>query len=98
MRADAVLTIVAMGLVTYATRAGGVWLLGRVTAAPWVDTWLRAVPGALLMALVAPGALARGPAEFGAAVGAALVMTRTRNVLLAMAIGVGLVVALRGLG
>ena len=91
-------TIAAMALVTYATRAGGLWLLARMTSSRWVEAWLRAVPGALLAALVAPAVLTRGPAEALAALATALVMVRTGSVVLAMAAGISLVVVLRGLG
>ena len=74
------------------------WLLARVTSSRWIEAWLRAVPGALLAALVAPAVLTRGPAEALAALATALVMVRTGSVVLAMAAGIGLVVVLRGLG
>jgi uncharacterized membrane protein len=93
---DALLTVLAMALITYATRAGGLWLMARLTPSPRVEAALEALPGALLVALVAPTVLARGPAEALAALAAGLVMARTGNVVLAMGAGVGLVVVLRG--
>ena len=99
MRLDpsAALTIVGMALVTYGTRAGGLWLMGRVPITPPVEAWLRQIPGAVLVAIVAPAALTSGPAEALATLVTMLVMARLGNVLLAMVVGVGLVIALRGL-
>ncbi len=64
---------------TYLTRIGGIWLMGRVTPSPRVEAWLRNIPGAVLVAIVAPDALTHGPADALAAVaqaGAKLVELR----------------------
>ncbi len=95
MRTDALVTILGMALVTYATRAGGMWLVGRASPSPRVQAWLRQVPGAVLVSIIAPVALASGPAETAAALAAALVAARTRNLLLAMLVGVAAVRLLR---
>lgn len=88
--------ILGMALVTYGLRAGGLWLMGRVTPSPWIDAWLRHIPGAVMVAIVAPAVAARGPAEIVATLATVLVMARIGNVALAMVVGVGLVVVLRG--
>ena len=88
-------TILGMALVTYGLRVGGLWLMGRVTLTPRVEAWLRRVPGAVLVAIVAPAALAAGPAGVVALLATVLVMARTRNLLLALAAGVGTVWLLR---
>lgn len=98
MNLDSALTILGMALVTYATRAGGLWLMGHVTPTPRVAAWLRQIPGAVLVAIIAPTALAQGPAETVAAVATAVVAVRTGNLLLAMVTGIVLVWALRLLG
>ncbi len=89
--------IVGMALVTYATRAGGLWIMGRVTASRRVEAWLRHIPGAVLVSIVAPLILAGGLAEMLAVVAVILVAARTRNLLLAMVVGVVIVWALRNL-
>ncbi len=89
--------ILGMGLVTYASRAGGLWLMARVPDSPRLQAWLRHIPGAILVSLIAPAALASGPAEALAALGTALVAARTRNLLLSLLVGVALVWALRRL-
>ncbi|MEO6889474.1 MAG: AzlD domain-containing protein [Ktedonobacteraceae bacterium] len=91
----AVLTIAGMALVTYMTRAGGMWLMGLVTPSPRVEAWLRSIPGAVLVALIAPTVFASGLAETLAAGATVLVAIRTKNVLLAMVVGVGVVVLAR---
>lgn len=90
-------TIVAMGLVTYATRAGGLWLMGRVTPSPRLEAWLHNIPGAVLVSIVTPLALSNGPADALATGVTGLVAARTHNLLLAIGIGVGAAWALRQL-
>ena len=48
------ITILGMALVTYATRAGGFWLMGLVTPSPRIEAWLKQIPGAVLVAIIAP--------------------------------------------
>ena len=86
-----ILTILGMALVTYATRAGGFWLMGLVTPSPRVETWLKQIPGAVLVALIAPTILASSIAETLAAIATVLVAIRTKNVLIAMLVGVATV-------
>jgi uncharacterized membrane protein len=91
----ALITILGMALVTYATRAGGFWLMGLVRPSPRVEAWLRQIPGAVLVAIIAPTVLASSLAETLAALASALVALRTKNVLVAMVVGVGAVWVLR---
>jgi uncharacterized membrane protein len=89
------ITILGMALVTYATRAGGFWLMGLVTPSPRIEAWLRQIPGAVLVAIVAPTVLASSLAETLAALATVLVAIRTKNVLAAMVTGVAAVFLLR---
>jgi uncharacterized membrane protein len=95
MRIEALGVILGMALVTYATRAGGLWIMGRVQPSPRVEAWLRHVPGAILTAIVAPIAWSGGAAERLALAAAALVAARTGNMLLAIVAGVSSVWLLR---
>ena len=89
------LTIIAMGLVTYALRLSLIALLGRFEVPPLVSRGLRFVPPAVLSAifvpeLVQPGGklnLSLGNARLLAGLLAMLVAWRTRNVLLTVAVG-----------
>jgi uncharacterized membrane protein len=84
-----------MALVTYATRAGGFWLMGLVTPSPRIEAWLKQIPGAVLVAIIAPTVLASSLAETLAAMATILVAIRTKNVLIAMLVGVTTVALLR---
>jgi uncharacterized membrane protein len=89
------ITILGMALVTYATRAGGFWLMGLVTPSPRIEAWLKQIPGTVLVAIIAPTVLASSLAETLAALATVLVAIRTKNVLIAMVVGVATVWALR---
>ena len=89
------ITILGMALVTYATRAGGFWLMGLVTPSPRIEAWLQQIPGAVLVAIIAPTVLASSLAETLAALATVLVAIRTKNVLIAMVVGVAAVWLLR---
>lgn len=97
MRIDATLAILAMALVTYGTRAGGLWLMRRLPPSRRLAAALRHMPGALLVALVVPIALAAGMAGIVALMGAALVAVRSGRVMPALLAGVALVALLRAI-
>jgi len=97
MRGDVLAAIMGMAVVTYAVRAGGLWLMGRVTPGPRLDSWLGQIPGDTLAALVVPAALSSGPAGLFALLATVGVAARTRNVLLAMLTGVGCIWLMRRL-
>jgi uncharacterized membrane protein len=94
----ALAAILGMALVTYATRTGGVWLLGRARPSRLRTAWLNQLPGAILVALVAPAVLAAGRAGFIAGVCAALVAARTRNIALALVAGIVALQVVRRIG
>lgn len=98
MRSEVALTIAGMALITYLTRAGGFWLLAYLPESPRLAAWLRALPGALLVALVAPACVAAGPAGLAAGGAAVLVARRTNSTLLAMVVGTALVGVARTFG
>jgi uncharacterized membrane protein len=89
------LLILGMGLVTYATRAGGIWLLGRVKLSRRVELGLKNVPGAIFVSLIAPVVLTAGIAEAVAGVATGAVALGTGSLVLSMAVGVGVVWAFR---
>jgi uncharacterized membrane protein len=68
--------ITAMAVATYLTRIAGYWLVRHVTLTGRAATALEAVPGAVLIALIAPMVLATGPAESGAALVTILIARR----------------------
>lgn len=92
---SALIAILGMGLVTYATRSGGLWAAGRLRPTPRLEAALRYMPGSVLIAIVAPAALGAGVAGLAATLATAAVAHRTGNLLLAVATGVALVWILR---
>ncbi|HYE00619.1 MAG TPA: AzlD domain-containing protein [Alphaproteobacteria bacterium] len=91
------LLILAMGVATYATRAGGLVLIKRMRLSPFVETWLGQIPGAVFIALVAPMVLRAGPPGW---IAAALTLAAARlwgNFLAAMAVGTVAIALLRAL-
>lgn len=94
----AVVTVVlAMAAATMLTKVGGLWFLSRVEVSERVEAGLAVLPGAIVVAILAPELLSGGPREWAAAGVAAATMARTENILLALLAGVLTVVALRSL-
>jgi len=92
----ALLAIAGMAAVTYATRAGGLWLMVHVPLSPRVESFLRYLSGSVLVALVVPAALQEGSAAWVAIAGAVLVMLATKRTMLALVLGVVVAAAFRG--
>ncbi|QBD76288.1 AzlD domain-containing protein [Ktedonosporobacter rubrisoli] len=95
MLSNSLIAIFGMALVTYMVRAGGLWLMGFVKPSPWVEAWLKALPGAVIVSLVAPTVLASSLPETLAALATVLVAARTKKLFLAIVVGVGVVWMLR---
>jgi len=89
------LTIIAMGVITYALRLSLIGALGRVTLPPLLVRGLRFVPPAVLMAiivpeLVLPGGqldLSLGNVRLLAGVLAAVVAWTSKSVILTVVVG-----------
>lgn len=91
------LAISLMALATYITRAGGLYLASRFDLSERAGAWLEAIPGAILVSLVAPAVLTGGFAEALAALAVVIVAARTGSLPAAMVTGVVAVVVLRSL-
>ncbi len=89
------LTICGMAAATYASRAAGLLLMSRVSPGPRLTRFMHAIPGAILASIVAPSALASGPAEAVSTAVTALTAWRFGNLPLAMCAGVASVLVLR---
>ncbi len=91
------LTMLGMGMVTYAIRLSFILLLGRVEIPARIRQALRFVPLAVLSAIIFPellrpqGRLDLSPGNVRLLAGllAALVAWRTKNILLTIAVGMG---------
>lgn len=87
-------TIVAMAVVTYATRIGGLAPGDRLQLGPRAKAAVDAIPPAVLVAVIAPSLLATGWRETAAS--AITIAAATRLPLIGtVAVGVGTIVLLR---
>lgn len=90
--------IAAMALATYATRFAGFWLMGHVPVTRRVRRMLETLPGAIVVATVAPlVAKAGAPGLVGIGVTLASMVLR-RNEFLAVALGLTAVSFARAFG
>jgi len=90
------LAILGMSAVTYLTRITGLFIAGRLALSGRAKAAFDAIPPAVLVAVIAPTALATGWRESAAALVAAVAATRL-PILATIALGVGAVVLLRAL-
>ena len=98
LHGDTLLLIGLSALLTYGLRAGGLLLAERLPRAPRFRAFMEALPGALLVALVAPGVRQAGVVGALATAATVFCVYKTRNVFLAMLIGMGLVALQRAVG
>jgi uncharacterized membrane protein len=89
------LTMAGMALATIATRLDSLALTSRLRLSPFAGRWLRQIPAAVLVAIIAPELVQSGWQGIIAGALTALVSLRTHNVLLAMVAGVVAVWVLR---
>lgn len=88
------IAILGMAVVTYLTRIAGLALADRLTLSTRAQAAFDAIPPAVLIAVIAPSALATGWPETIAAAATGLAATRL-PLLAVVAVGVASVVALR---
>jgi uncharacterized membrane protein len=90
--------IVLLGIATYAMRIGGYLVLARFEKLnPRVEGALEAVPAAVITAIVAPVALAAGPAETIASIVTILAAIRL-SIMPTLLVGAAAIIALRAAG
>ncbi len=90
--------ILAMALATYVTRVAGFWLMGHVPLTLRVRRMLEMLPGAIVVATVAPLVAKAGlPGLIGISVTLASMLLR-RNEFLAVALGLTAVSLARAFG
>jgi uncharacterized membrane protein len=87
--------ILAMATVTYATKASGLWLVGRIDLSDRMEAGIDALPGAVVVAFVAPALANGGVPEWTAAAATVVAARKTGNLLVALTVGVGVVLAVR---
>ena len=84
-------TIVLSALVTYALRVGGLLMADWLPQSGRFKRFMGALPGTILISLVAPGIAAAGIWGGVAAMVTAVCAWKTRNLFFAMAMGVAIV-------
>jgi uncharacterized membrane protein len=80
--------LAAMTVTVYLTRAGGYWLIGRVTIGPRLRRMLNALPGAVIAATIAPILVQGGVRALLSMLAAGTVMYLWRNDFAAVLAGV----------
>jgi len=93
--ADAVIAILAMGAASNLCRFAGYFLMGYVALTPRVETWLKAIPVALIGAILGPIAAKGGPAEWLGLATAVILMRVTGNDLVSAIVAIGVVATAR---
>lgn len=79
IRPEVLQAIVLLGLASLACRFSGFFLMRYVTITPRVEAWLRAIPIALIGALLGPIAVNGGPPEWLGLIAAIGLMYVTAN-------------------
>jgi uncharacterized membrane protein len=97
IRPEVLVAILAMALASYLCRAGGFFLMRFVPITPRVEAALRALPIALMGAILGPVASNGGPAEWAGLATAVLGMKLLRNEFLAVLAALAVVAAVRAL-
>ncbi len=87
--------IAGMVFVTVITKLGGLWLLSQFEVSDRLEAGISVLPGAIVIAILAPELADGGPPEWGAALVAGMVMWRTGNILLTLIVGVFAVILFR---
>ncbi|MBA1334946.1 MAG: hypothetical protein HPY66_0567 [Firmicutes bacterium] len=105
MNLKLIFIIIGMALATFLTRIGSQVVFARTGMPVWLEKWLKHVPTAFLTALIVPALLMpRGYLDisFGnsyllAGIVAAFTAYKTKNVLVTIVVGMGIVIALNRL-
>ncbi len=85
------LTIGLAAVVTYLLRFGGLMLGGKLPRSGGWKRFMDALPGTILVSLIAPAVVSAGPWGGVGALATALCAYKTKNVLLSMVLGVAIV-------
>lgn len=98
MDTPALAAIIGMGIATYATRAGGFWLMSHVTLSRRLERFLQQSAGGVLIAIVVAAAM-KGDAAMWAGLAVIVVaMVALRRAMLAISVGTAVAIAMRALG
>lgn len=95
IRPDVLQAVLLLGLASYACRFGGFFLMRYVSITPRVEAWLRAIPIALIGAILGPVAVNGGPPEWLGLAAAIGLMRATGNDFAGVLGGVATVALMR---
>ncbi len=95
---DAVMAIGAAAVVTYALRLGGLLLATRFPRRGRFRVFMEALPGAILVSLIAPGVFTSGLGGYLATATVLITALKTRNAFIAMLTGMLVMVVARRIG
>jgi uncharacterized membrane protein len=84
-------TIFGVAAATYSFRLGGLLLSEQLPKAGGFKVFMEALPGAILVSLVAPGIVSAGPWGWFAALVTGVTARKTGNLFLSMALGMAIV-------
>lgn len=91
----AVAVVVGMSVATYTTKTAGFWVLDRLDPSETTREALDALPGGIVVAILAVRLTEGGPPEWFAGLVVVVVAYRTDSILFAMAAGLAVLLALR---
>ncbi|HHY36057.1 MAG TPA: AzlD domain-containing protein [Firmicutes bacterium] len=105
MNGKILLIILGMAAATYLTRIGAQLIFARAGSPGWLERWLKHVPTAILTALIVPQLLLpQGYLDLSlnnsyllAGIIAAFTAYKTRNILLTIVLGMGVIIILNKL-
>jgi uncharacterized membrane protein len=95
VRGDVLAIIIVMATITALSRVGGYWLSGRFTLSHRTEAAFTLIPGTLLTALVAPSVVNEGLNGAIATGIAVLLMRKTGNLIITLAVSLGVLILLR---
>ena len=84
-------TIGCAAIITYMLRFGGLMLASKLPNSGWLKRFMDALPGTILLSLVAPGIVSAGVWGGIGAFATAVCAYKTKNTFLAMLLGVAIV-------
>ncbi|HWP18773.1 MAG TPA: AzlD domain-containing protein [Burkholderiaceae bacterium] len=98
MNVQILAAIAAMAVVTWACRAGGLFVAHRLPQEGRMRQALESMPGCVMVALVVPELVYGGPSAWLAGAATAVAMITLRSLPVSIAVGVGVMAVARGGG
>lgn len=97
LRPSILAVIAGMSIITYVTKASGLWILSKIELSDRIEAGLDVLPGAIIISILGPQLLNAGPPEWMASLIVLVIALRFDNILLPLIGGIGSVLLFRGL-